>query len=107
MSHRACLGARIGRVSALVTLASVDRERETAPAIIDAGRIWTYRELRGAADRLAEAMRADHLFGERVALMLPNSAELVASYLACFTSGDKREDLASRLARRRHTGTTG
>jgi long-chain acyl-CoA synthetase len=43
-------------------------------------------------------MHADRLFGERVALMLPNSAELVISYLACFASGAVAAPLNARYA---------
>lgn len=43
-------------------------------------------------------MRADRLAGERVALLLPNSIELVTAYLACFTAGVMAVPLNRRYA---------
>ena len=56
-------------------------------ALLHGDRSWSYAELAAAAGALASAMGADHLAGERVALMLPNGAEAVLSYLACFSAG--------------------
>lgn len=66
--------------------------------LVHNGRRWTYRELAAAADALADAMDADALAGERVALMLPNSPELVTTYLACFAAGAVAAPLNRRYA---------
>jgi long-chain acyl-CoA synthetase len=67
-------------------------------ALVHNGRRWTYRELAAAADAVADAMNADRLTGERVALMLPNGPELVTSYLACFAAGAVAAPLNRRYA---------
>jgi acyl-CoA synthetase (AMP-forming)/AMP-acid ligase II len=90
--------ATIDHVTALSRLAAVDTSRGAATALVHAGRSWEYRDLRAAANTLAEAIRADDLLGERVALMLPNGAELVICYLACFASGAVAAPLNARYA---------
>lgn len=74
----------------LSRLASVHIARGGAPALIHAGGRLTYRDLCGDVDALAEVMRADRLAGTPVALMLPNSPELVTSYLACSRRAQSR-----------------
>jgi long-chain acyl-CoA synthetase len=67
-------------------------------ALLHGDRSWSYAELAAAAGALASAMGADHLAGERVALMLPNGAEAVLSYLACFSAGAVATPFNSRYA---------
>jgi amino acid adenylation domain-containing protein/non-ribosomal peptide synthase protein (TIGR01720 family) len=59
-----------------------------APALTDAGRTWSYRELDEWSDRLAQALRG---FGagpeDLVALALPRSVELVAAIIAIQKAG--------------------
>ncbi|OBA84264.1 non-ribosomal peptide synthetase [Mycobacterium sp. 1164966.3] len=59
-----------------------------AVAISDAERSWTYRELDDAANRLAQLL-AGHGAGpgQRVALLLPRSAEAIVSILAVLKTG--------------------
>ena len=59
------------------------------PALIDAeGRKMSYRELDEYAGRIAEKMRLLHVRqNDTVALVLPNSIDLVAAMLACFKLG--------------------
>lgn len=54
--------------------------------------------MHAAADALTRAMLAEDLVGERVALMLPNGAELVICYLACFRSGSVATPMNARYA---------
>ncbi|MDT5118562.1 MAG: glycopeptidolipid biosynthesis protein, partial [Mycobacterium sp.] len=59
-----------------------------AVAISCNGRSWTYRELEASANRLAHALaRQGAGPGERVALLLPRSAEAVAAILAVLKTG--------------------
>ncbi|HEY6649822.1 MAG TPA: amino acid adenylation domain-containing protein, partial [Mycobacterium sp.] len=59
-----------------------------AVAISCSGRSWTYRELDEAANRLAHSLaRQGAGPGERVALLLPRSAEAVAAILAVLKTG--------------------
>jgi long-chain acyl-CoA synthetase len=67
-------------------------------ALVHGDRRWSYAELAAAAGALATAMGADHLAGERVALLLPNGAEAVLSYLACFAAGAVATPFNSRYA---------
>jgi acetyl-CoA synthetase len=49
---------------------------------------WTYGELQQAANRLSNALRAFGIArGDRVALVLPQRAETIVAYLACFQMG--------------------
>ena len=59
-----------------------------AVAITCGGRSWTYRELEEAANRLAHLL-ADQGAGpgERVALLLPRSAEAIVAILAVLKTG--------------------
>lgn len=83
-------------MTALSRLTANARPADTA--LVHDGRRWTYGELRSDADTLAAAMRTDELAGERVALMLPNSPELVITYLACFAAGAIATPLNERFA---------
>ncbi len=65
-------------------------------ALVFDGRSWTYAEIAAMSGALAGAM-AD-LTGERVAFMLPNGPEAVATYLACFRSGAVATPLNMRYA---------
>ena len=67
-------------------------------ALVHDGRTWSYAELAADVGALAFAMDADHLAGERVALLLPNGAEAVLSYLACFAAGAVATPFNSRYA---------
>lgn len=67
-------------------------------ALVHGGRTWSYRELGTAVDRVAAAMHHDRLPGERVAIMLPNSPDLVVCYLACFAAGAVATPLNNRYA---------
>jgi long-chain acyl-CoA synthetase len=52
------------------------------------GREFTYREFDAAADRTARLLAARGVGkGDRVSLLLPNSAEYVVAYFACFKLG--------------------
>lgn len=86
----------MSRVTGLRSL--VDSHPVDATALITAERRWTYGELAAAGHALADAMRADGLRGERVALMLPNGSDAVLAYLACFASGAIAAPLNSRYA---------
>lgn len=91
----------MARVIALSRLGLFDGDHShqmEAPALVHAGRTWSYGDLRADADALAAAMVADRLAGERVALMLPNGPDLVLSYLACFASGAIAAPLNARYA---------
>ena len=58
-------------------------ERPDAPALIQAARMLSWRELGNQAARLAEGLRrAGVARGEVVAVQLPNSVEFVIAYLA-------------------------
>ncbi|MGY6215258.1 class I adenylate-forming enzyme family protein [Methylolobus aquaticus] len=64
------------------------RSRPLAIALIDGLRRWTYAELDVATDCLAEGWRRRQVQpGDRVALFMPNCAELAFAYLACFKLG--------------------
>ncbi len=82
----------------LSQLLSAHTARGGATALIHDGRRLTYLELCDEVDALAAAMRADDLTGGPVALMLPNSPELVTSYLACFAAGAIAAPLNRRYA---------
>ena len=59
-----------------------------AVAIVAGDAEWTYRQLQIAVDRLAAGFRARGIgFGDRVALHLPTSPEIVTAYYACFRVG--------------------
>jgi acyl-CoA synthetase (AMP-forming)/AMP-acid ligase II len=52
------------------------------------GRSWTYREFDEAVNRTARVLAAQSITkGDVVSLLLPNSAEYVIAYFACFKSG--------------------
>lgn len=61
---------------------------DTATAVIDSGRIWTYREMDAAANRFAHLL-ADRGVkpGDRVALLLDRSAETYIAVLAVMKAG--------------------
>ena len=92
-SQQADRGTTLARLIAGHASAAGDRI-----ALVHGGRTWSYAELAAAAGALAFAMDADHLAGERVALLLPNGAEAVLSYLACFAAGAVATPFNSRYA---------
>jgi amino acid adenylation domain-containing protein len=62
--------------------------RPDAPAVLDQGRLWTYRELDDLAERLAATVRARRLPpAAAVAVRLPRSATQIAAMLAVMRSG--------------------
>ena len=64
------------------------RSTPAAPAIVSAGRVWTYAELDRRADLLARELRLRDIGPEvRVALCAERSAELVAGLLAILKAG--------------------
>ena len=82
----------------VTTLSRLGSSNADATALVHRDEVWTYRELGDAADSFTSAMRAEHLAGERVALMLPNSPQLVIAYLACFRSGAVAAPFNARYA---------
>jgi long-chain acyl-CoA synthetase len=74
----------------------LDPHDAASRALVFEGRSWTYAELATMAAALSGAM-AD-VTGERVAFMLPNGLEAVATYLACFGSGAVATPLNMRYA---------
>ncbi len=58
------------------------------PALHVGDQSWTYRQLDDLSSRLAAALLAEGIRpGDRLAFFLPNCAEIVLSYLACFKAG--------------------
>lgn len=58
------------------------------PALISAGRTWSWTELERDANALASSLIAMGLKrGDRVASLMPNRGELLLLYLACFRAG--------------------
>src|SRR5688572_30842139 len=52
------------------------------------GRDWTYREFEAAVNRTANMLRSNGIGkGDVVSLLLPNSAEYVIAYFACWKIG--------------------
>ena len=76
--------ANLGRL-----FVSVAACRGAAPAIVTNEACWTYAELAIAAHTVAENLQAMHAFGpgERVILLLPNSAEYVAGFYGVLLAG--------------------
>ncbi|MGE0556095.1 MAG: class I adenylate-forming enzyme family protein [Gemmatimonadales bacterium] len=69
-------------------LARAARQRPEHPAFSFQGRRWSFRELDRDANRLANALLAQGLAkGDRVATVLPNSAELYLFYWAAAKTG--------------------
>jgi long-chain acyl-CoA synthetase len=61
---------------------------EHRPAIIQGGQTWTYGELIRRSDRIARNLTSAGIEpSDRVATLLPNCPELVATFLASFQSG--------------------
>ncbi|WP_415214311.1 AMP-binding protein, partial [Shinella sp.] len=59
-----------------------------APAVLDSGRIWTYREMDAAANRFARLLAERGVRpGDRVALLLDRSAETYIAILAVMKAG--------------------
>lgn len=57
-------------------------------ALVDGGRVWTYREFRREADRMAGALRGLGVVpGDRVALYLSNSAEFCIAFYGILKAG--------------------
>lgn len=71
-----------------VVFESLAEAYDTATAVIDSGRIWTYREMDAAANRFAHLL-ADRGVkpGDRVALLLDRSAETYIAVLAVMKAG--------------------
>jgi long-chain acyl-CoA synthetase len=67
-------------------------------AVVDRDQEYSYAFLDRSVSRLATALHADGLAGERVALMLPNGLEVVCCYLACFRAGAVATPLNYRYA---------
>jgi long-chain acyl-CoA synthetase len=85
----------------MTPITALYRRADTHPfevAFIDANGIWSYRQLATEADRLARAFLARGVRqGDRVALHMPNLAELVVAYYACFRIGAIAAPLNIRL----------
>src|SRR5262245_18711258 len=80
-------------MSSLLEEASADR-----PALSSGDRVITYRELRELTERLEERIGAvGGLPGQRVALIAPNSFDLVAGLFATWRLGAVAVPLSSRL----------
>src|SRR5581483_10835158 len=63
-------------------------ERESRPAILFEQRAITYSELRGEVLRAAESLNASGVVaGDRVAILLADSPEFVASFIAVISLG--------------------
>lgn len=63
-------------------------DREPARPALHGNQIWTYQRLEQDAERLGRSWLARGLEpGDRVALLLPNRAEALLVYFACFKSG--------------------
>jgi len=59
-----------------------------APAVLDSGRVWTYREMDAAANRFARLLAGRGVRpGDRVALLLDRSAETYIAILAVMKAG--------------------
>ena len=70
-----------------VFAAQVARAPE-AVAISAGKRSWTYREVEQAADRLAHLLAREGVdLGQRVALLLPRTAEAIVAMLAVLKTG--------------------
>ncbi len=64
------------------------RERSSAVALAADGRAWTYRELDDRANRLAQAISARGIgSGDRVALAVSRSMDMVAALIAILKTG--------------------
>ncbi|MEV0966950.1 non-ribosomal peptide synthetase, partial [Streptomyces sp. NPDC049910] len=64
------------------------RAHPDAVAVVDGGRVWTYGELNGRANRLARALRVRGVEGEGVVgVVLGRNAHWLASVLAVFKAG--------------------
>jgi acyl-CoA synthetase (AMP-forming)/AMP-acid ligase II len=62
--------------------------RRTDTVLVAAGRVWTGRELMALAERIDHALRRANLRpDDRVVVALPPGAALIASIVACTTSG--------------------
>ncbi len=58
------------------------------PALISVDTRWTWRDIEGMSDRLAQGLLGLGLeAGDRVASLMPNRPALIVHYLACFKSG--------------------
>lgn len=69
-------------------LADACHSRPSAIALVDGPRRWSYAELDEWTNRVAAGWRRQHVQpGDRVALFMPNCAELAFGYLACFKLG--------------------
>lgn len=80
---------------------ALERARELYPdrvALIYADRRWTYGEIEAITNRLGAGLLANGVNpGDRVAMLLPNSPELVFCYYACFRIGAVAVPLNARL----------
>src|SRR6185503_13783876 len=80
----------------------LDRAADRVPdrdAIVTSDRRLTWRELRAEADRMASALDARHAIkrGDRVALLLLNSAEFCVAVFACARLGAIAVTLNTKL----------
>jgi bile acid-coenzyme A ligase len=67
-------------------------------AVTDENRSVTRRELESLANRTARALQAQGVVsGDRVTIALPNSAEFVATTVACLKLGATPQPVSSRL----------
>ncbi|MBM9464445.1 amino acid adenylation domain-containing protein [Aeromicrobium sp. YIM 150415] len=72
----------------LARVREVRTQRPDAPAVVEAGRVWTVAELHAFADALRAALPVPGGLGAPVAgLLLDRSADLVAAVAACLTAG--------------------
>lgn len=69
-------------------LAGASTDARAGAGLVCDGRLWSYSEVAGGVERAAGVLaRADIRPGDRVALHLRNSLELVLFYFACFRHG--------------------
>lgn len=73
----------------LARMREVRTQRPDAPAVVDAGRVWTVAELHASAEALRAALPApdDGSGAPVIGLLLDRSADLVAAVAACLTGG--------------------
>jgi acyl-CoA synthetase (AMP-forming)/AMP-acid ligase II len=72
----------------LLELRAADTPAKTFLFDAHDGRSWTYREFDAAVNRTADMLAATGVGrGDVVSLLLPNSAEYVIAYFACFKTG--------------------
>lgn len=82
-------GPKLERPVNLATLLEVGLQtKPDTPAVVSLEREWSWRELEHAATNLAQKyLKLGLSPGDRVTSLLPNRAELLVHYLACFKAG--------------------